>query len=683
MSSHDAPFAREAEYAGCALVSTADLGDPQFWDLRRFELELERKRVLARLALGATELTDDLEQVEAELERVPRGRAQALARRLNLGDDELSFAWTVIAAAFDPRLTRDFDALGGAEARGGASLTLHTALHRLDANRARRLARDLHARHPLVCTALLVPRGADASSVRLWSATERLGSYLAGRSEVDPAIAAVGGLCLPPDDAIMSPQHTATLRLLDGLITAGSDAVVLLEGPLGVGRRTLAAIAAKAAGRPLVHVDLARRQLAPSSLEGVMQALTREAFLRPDSIVLLANIDDLVEPGADRISNALRLVAGTISALDVPVVLTTAMPGMMLPSTKIPVRIRVTPPSSAERLSLWHRALPDASAAPLADVAFRYRIGPGSIDCAAATASLIAVARGSLQVEGRDLVSGIRSTIAERMGGLAHRVDTSATWEDLVLSSDTSDQIRGLLARVQKSAKVLDEWGYRSRLGRGTGIAALFSGPPGTGKTMVAGVIAKILDLELYQVDLSRVVSKWIGETEKQLSQVFDAAEAGHVLLLFDEADSLFAKRTEVKGSTDRYANLEVNYLLQRIEAFEGIAVLTTNMDTSLDPALKRRLAAHIVFWGPDEDERRTLWKKMIAENTPIEGELDLEKLAIDYPDMSGANIRNAAISAAFLAAAEDGSLTQRLLERAARLEYNSMGRVLGRKDNS
>ncbi len=675
---------RVTKVPSCTVVaSTADLGDPQFWDLRRFELELERKRLLARAVLGDPDGVSDLEMTEAEVARLPIGRAHHLAQRLHLGDDELSFVWTVIASAFDPRVTRDFERLGGSESRGGATLTLHTALHGLDPNRARRLARVLDVRHPLALTSLLVPRSADAASVRVWSATERLGSYLAGSTDVvDQAIAAVGGLCAPPDDTIMSPQHAATLRLLDGLLNAGSDPLILLEGPVGVGRRTLAAITAKGAGRPLVHVDLTRRQLAAASLEGVMQALTREAFLRPDAIVLLANIDDLVEPGADRVSNALRLVANTISSLAVPVVLTTAVPGMMLPSTKIPVRIRVTPPSSAERLALWERALPGASAAPLADVAFRYRIGPGSIDSAAATASLLAAARGSLRVEASDLVGGIRSTIAERMGGLAHRVDTTATWDDLVLPIDTADQIRGLLARVQKSARVLDEWGYRSRMGRGTGIAALFSGPPGTGKTMVAGVIAKILDLELYQVDLSRVVSKWIGETEKQLSQIFDAAEAGHVLLLFDEADSLFAKRTEVKGSTDRYANLEVNYLLQRIEAFEGIAVLTTNMDTSIDPALKRRLAAHIVFWGPDEDERRALWKRMIAENTPIEGVLDLEKLAISYPDMSGANIRNAAISAAFLAAAEDGSLTQQLLERAARLEYNSMGRVHGQRDN-
>src|SRR5262249_10557027 len=157
----------------------------------------------------------------------------------------------------------------------------------------------------------------------------------------------------------------------------------------------------------------------------------------------------------------------------------------------------------------------------------------------------------------------------------------------------------------------LDRWGYREKIARGGGVAALLSGPPGTGKTMVAGLLARELDLDLYQVDLSRVVSKWVGETEKNLSRIFDAAEEGHALLLFDEAASLFGQRAaHPKSANDRYANLEVNYLLQRVEAFGGITVLTTNLDTAIDAALKRRLAAHIVFAPPDDDERALLWER-------------------------------------------------------------------------
>jgi len=197
---------------------------------------------------------------------------------------------------------------------------------------------------------------------------------------------------------------------------------------------------------------------------------------------------------------------------------------------------------------------------------------------------------------------------------------------------------------------------------------------------MVAGLIARELDLELYQVDLSKVVSKWVGETEKQLARIFEAADAGHALLLFDEADALFAKRTDVKSAVDRYANLEVNYLLQRIESFGGVTILTTNLDVSIDPALRRRLAASIAFWPPDQRERGALWSRMLVSRAPRAANIDVRELADTFDEMTGANIRNAVLAAAFLAAAEDSSITQAHLVRAARGEYASMGRVLGKK---
>ena len=198
---------------------------------------------------------------------------------------------------------------------------------------------------------------------------------------------------------------------------------------------------------------------------------------------------------------------------------------------------------------------------------------------------------------------------------------------------------------------------------------------------MVAGLIARELDLELYQIDLSKVVSKWVGETEKQLAKVFEAAEAGHALLLFDEADALFAKRTaEVKSAVDRYANLEVNYLLQRVESFGGVVILTTNLDTSIDPALRRRLTSHIVFAAPELEERAKLWRSMLDVGAPVERAIDFRRLAEEYGDMTGANIRNAVLTAAFLAAEEGKAITAAHLRRAARGEYRAMGRVLSKE---
>jgi len=272
------------------------------------------------------------------------------------------------------------------------------------------------------------------------------------------------------------------------------------------------------------------------------------------------------------------------------------------------------------------------------------------------------------------------------MAGLATRIEVTQTWDDAVLPEDTRDQVHGLVARLRHAHLVLERWGYRAKLARGTGVAALFSGPPGTGKTMCAGLIAKELDLELYQVDLSQVVSKWVGETEKQLAKVFDGAEAGHALLLFDEADALFGQRsTETKGATDRYANLEVNFLLQRIESFGGITILTTNLDTAIDKALKRRLAAHIVFATPDEEERAALWARLThTASAPLAADLDFEELAQEFAAMTGANIRNCAIAAAFYAARDGAAkIEQKHLVRAGRAEYRSMGHVLAERGMS
>jgi SpoVK/Ycf46/Vps4 family AAA+-type ATPase len=193
---------------------------------------------------------------------------------------------------------------------------------------------------------------------------------------------------------------------------------------------------------------------------------------------------------------------------------------------------------------------------------------------------------------------------------------------------------------------------------------------------MVAGLIARELQLDLYQIDASRMVSKWIGETEKNLARLFDAASAGHAVLLFDEADSLFAKRTEVKSSTDRYANLEVNYLLQRMEAFDGITILTTNLETSVDDAFKRRLAFRVAFQLPERDEREQLWRAMLPAEAKVEKNLDFKALADRY-EMSGGYIRNAVIRAAYIAASEGKAIGMNHLQRAAVLEYTAMGKVI------
>jgi len=237
------------------------------------------------------------------------------------------------------------------------------------------------------------------------------------------------------------------------------------------------------------------------------------------------------------------------------------------------------------------------------------------------------------------------------------------------------DSLREFVGRVRHRRKVFEDWGMTGTMATSRGLTALFSGQPGTGKTLVAGVIARELGLDLYRVDLSKVMSKWIGETERNLATIFDAAQDGQVILLFDEADSLFAKRTEVRSSNDRYANLEVNYLLQRLDAFEGIAMLTTNSGGSIDPAFKRRLSFQLSFPFPDEETRAALWRVHLPPSLPRGEKLVFDDLARKY-QLSGGYIRNACLRAAFLAAQEETTVHQHHLERAVALEFAEMGKL-------
>jgi SpoVK/Ycf46/Vps4 family AAA+-type ATPase len=257
---------------------------------------------------------------------------------------------------------------------------------------------------------------------------------------------------------------------------------------------------------------------------------------------------------------------------------------------------------------------------------------------------------------------------------LAQRIEARATWDDLVLPASRVETLRQIAAQLRQRYTVYDEWGFASRSARGLGISALFWGPSGTGKTMAAEVIANELDLDLYRIDLSSIVSKYIGDTEKNLRRIFDAAEAGSAILLFDEADALFGKRSEVKDSHDRYANVEIGYLLQRMEDYRGLAILTTNVRTALDGAFERRLRFIVQFPFPDASQRAEIWRRTFPGGTPTDG-LDVTKLA--GLNVAGGHIRNIALNAAFRAADERMPVRMRHLLQAARSEYAKLERPL------
>jgi hypothetical protein len=272
-----------------------------------------------------------------------------------------------------------------------------------------------------------------------------------------------------------------------------------------------------------------------------------------------------------------------------------------------------------------------------------------------------------------DIDAAVRRLLAGPLESLAKRIRPRHSWNDLVLTEGRFDQLRSIVTRYRHSGQVYDEWGFSSTPSRG--LVALFSGPSGTGKTLAAEVLASELGLDMFKLDLSSVVSKYIGETEKNLDQVFDAAGVGNVVLFFDEADSLFGKRSEVKDARDRYANIEVSYLLQRVEAFDGVVVLATNFEKSIDDAFLRRIHSRIEFVLPECAERVDIWKRHIPDGAPL-GDLDFDWLASRF-ELSGGQIRNAAVQAAFTAAAAGTPIAMEPLVRGVAQELRKAGRLL------
>ena len=278
---------------------------------------------------------------------------------------------------------------------------------------------------------------------------------------------------------------------------------------------------------------------------------------------------------------------------------------------------------------------------------------------------------------GGDLDAAVRRLTSGRLDQMARRIHPSRTWDDIVLSKPRLDLLHSIADRYRHANQVYDHWGFAPTPSRG--LVALFSGPSGTGKTLAAEIIAGELGLDVFKLDLSSVVSKYIGETEKNLEAVFEAASSGNMVLFFDEADALFGKRSEVKDARDRYANIEVSYLLQRLEAYDGIVVLATNFEKNIDDAFVRRIHARIEFSVPGVDERTSIWRQNLPANAPL-GDIDINWLARQF-ELSGGSIRNASVQAAFAAAAANTEITMRCAVIGVAREYQKMGRILKEKD--
>lgn len=446
-----------------------------------------------------------------------------------------------------------------------------------------------------------------------------------------------------------------------------------LYGPDADGRFDLVRHTARRLGLPLVSADAA--PLTGPGGAALLQLLFREALLQ-GAAVHLGHADALLREEHRALLGAL---AETVVDHGLPLFLTGVSRWTAGP-TPLPVHsLEVPLPDLAHSTALWREHLtPHTERAEewAGELAGRHRLPASRIAAAVRRADHVRLARdGSAPLALADLSAACRSESQHTLGPAAGRVRAHRGWDDLILPADRLTQLGDICDQVRFRRRVLHDWGFGPRLGPGTGLSVLFSGPPGTGKTMAAEVLAHELDVDLYKIDLSGVVSKYIGETEKNLARIFAEASTGNAILFFDEADALFGKRTEVTDAHDRYANIETSYLLQRIEEYEGVVVLATNLRQNIDDAFTRRIRFVVEFPFPEADDRRRIWRTLLPPSAPLAADVDLAVLARELP-VTGANIRNIVLQAAFLAAADGTAIGRPHILRGARREFEKIGKL-------
>jgi AAA+ superfamily predicted ATPase len=512
---------------------------------------------------------------------------------------------------------------------------------------------------------------------------ERVVDYLLDGNHLDPRLLPYARLIVPKDrlqDLFLPAEVKGRLARLAGAEhLTGQRPIIYLRGRYGAGKQALAEALCHELGMELLVIDgLKLLDADEGSFATLSHLAGREALLQSAALYWEGFEAILAEDRRHQRELLMRQWASRQGVVFLAGDM--ADEGLEVLRGVNCLRFDLPRPTHAERVQLWQRSLngdrTHGNELDLQDLANKFRFNSGEIrDTVAAARNLACWRDPGDGVTMSDLYTSCRLQSNGRLTPLTTKMTLRHTWKDIVLPADRLRQLQEICSYVKYRTRVYDEWGFEHKLLLGTGLNIMFSGPSGTGKTLAAGIVANELKLDIAKIDLSLVVSKYIGETEKNLGRIFHAAESANVILFFDEADALFGKRSEVKDAHDRYANIEIGYLLQKLEEHEGIVIMASNLSKNIDEAFQRRMQFIVEFPVPDEEMREAIWRTIFPSEAPLDP-IDFEPIARRFK-LSGGNIRNISLHAAFLAAADSGRISLKHLMEAIRWEYVKMGSFL------